>query len=490
MAKKFNIADFIPQSGDVPNLGTMEISLIPWDRIRVNSENFYDTSDVEDLRNSIQMHGLLDPVTVTPDAEDGYYLLISGHRRHKAWGLLRAEEPEKYEQIPAMIRRFESKSMAELALIMANSTARVLTGAEVSRQAERVERLFYDLKEEGYEFPGRMRDQVAKACQVSSSRIGRLKMIREKLAECWMTKWNRGTLPEDTAHKLAQLPTEVQERIFTANPQPTARGVEKVGELIAAGNDYKCEGLTGPGCNKCTHGAAFLRHDLDDPWSPCKGKTCCLKCDMATRDWNPCSRMCSKAKDKRSKAIEKKKAKENAKRDAKQSALRTRLRESAIRLVKAADASGAPDDAKFRCRYSWVTVGELRSYAAGTKDFGYEYCDWLTTEEGMDAGGAAKALGCSADYVCGLTDELHPTAREVRSDEGVAPYAEIVPEWKTGTPTREGRYMCRAEIVEGKTDEYTACEWKDGGWWLFDRPAFKNFKVLGWWPLPDKGTEE
>lgn len=47
--------------------------------------------------------------------------------------------------------------MAELQLIMANATTRDLTNAEISRQAARVEILLYQLKEEGQEFPGRMR---------------------------------------------------------------------------------------------------------------------------------------------------------------------------------------------------------------------------------------------------------------------------------------------------------------------------------------------
>lgn len=38
-----------------------------------------------------------------------------------------------------------------------------------------------ELKEEGVEFPGRMRDHVAEACKVSKSKIARLKVIREGL---------------------------------------------------------------------------------------------------------------------------------------------------------------------------------------------------------------------------------------------------------------------------------------------------------------------
>ena len=495
MAKKFNLADYVKPEA-VSDSDTMEITMIPWDHIRANLDNFYVVDDVEELRNSIQMHGLLDPVVVTPE-EEGWYLLVSGHRRHKAWGQLREAEPEKYDRIPAIVRTFESKAMAELALIMANSSARELSPAEISRQAERVERLLYDLKEQGYEFPGRMRDQVAKACQVSSSKLARLKVIREKLAECWQKKWNRGWLAEDVAYKLAQLPPEIQAKIFAANPKPMARGVEKVGKLMAAGNDYKCEGLTGPGCLRCTHGEAFLRHDLDDPWNPCEGKTCCLKCDKATRDWNPCSRMCSKAKDKRSRESAKKKAREAEAQEQRYNAMRTRLRESAIRLAKAADASGAPDDAKFRTRHFWVTVGELRAYAAGTKDFGYEYSNWLTTEEGMDAASAAKALGCSADYVSGLSDDLHPAQQPVQAkvpdsvpeedpDDEVymARSRVIAPDWMTGDPPGDGRYLCTVDLGARYAEQ--TFDWKDGQWSCYGRPLDGLYKVVAWWPLPPR----
>ena len=501
MAKRFNLAEFV-QAEKVSDSDHMEIVEIPWDHIRGNLDNFYAVDDVEELANSIRMHGLLDPIVVTPEEDEGWYMLISGHRRHKAWGQLRDEDPGKYGTIPAIVRRFESKAMGELALIMANSSARKLTDAEISRQAERIERLLYDLKEEGYEFHGRMREQVAKACQVSSSKLARLKVIREKLAECWQTKWNRGWLAEDVAYKLAQLPPEIQAKIFAANPKPMARGVEKVGELMAAGNDYKCEGLTGPGCLRCTHGEAFLRHDLDDPWNPCEGKTCCLKCDKATRDWNPCSRMCSKAKDKRSRESAKKKAREAEAQEQRYNAMRTRLRESAIRLAKAADASGAPDDAKFRTRHFWVTVGELRAYAAGTKDFGYEYSNWLTTEEGMDAASAAKALGCTADYVSGLSDDLHPAPQPVPAkvpdsvpeedpDDEVymARSRVIAPDWMTGDPPGDGRYLCLVDMDRAglpETLHEQMLDRREGVWLAYGRGIEDMFDVVAWWPLPRK----
>ena len=84
-------------------------------------------------------------------------------------------------------------------MIFANSATRRLTDAELSRQAERIELLLYQLKEEGYEFPGRMRDQVAAACQVSAPKLARLKVIREHLISSYMALFEKNQLPEQTA---------------------------------------------------------------------------------------------------------------------------------------------------------------------------------------------------------------------------------------------------------------------------------------------------
>ena len=93
------------------------------------------------------------------------------------------------------------KPMAELQLILANSTARVLSNAEISKQAERMEVLLYQLKEEGYEFPGRMRDQVAAACRVSAPKLARLKVIRERLkAPEFLLLFEKDRLAEQAAY--------------------------------------------------------------------------------------------------------------------------------------------------------------------------------------------------------------------------------------------------------------------------------------------------
>ena len=183
---KFNLADHLAAVAPVSNSDTQPvIKMLPVRKIFPNENNFYDTSNIDELVNSILMYGVLDPITVRPSGDGEGYIIISGHRRHRAVteildaGL--AEDATKYQEIPCIIREPKDELLEELMLIQANSATRVLTSAEISKQVERVERLLYELKEQGYEFPGRMRDNVAQACNVSASKIARLKVIRERL---------------------------------------------------------------------------------------------------------------------------------------------------------------------------------------------------------------------------------------------------------------------------------------------------------------------
>lgn len=136
------------------------------------------------------------------------------HRRRAALELL-AKEDTRCGAVPCIRERGEgSEALQELKLIYANSDTRKLTSPELSRQAQRVEELLYQLKEEGYDFPGRMRDHVAQACKVSASKLARLKMIRDNLEGSWVPSYEKGELSESTAYALAQMPTEHQKVIF------------------------------------------------------------------------------------------------------------------------------------------------------------------------------------------------------------------------------------------------------------------------------------
>lgn len=122
----------------------------------------------------------MDPLRVRK-ADDGY-TIVSGHRRFAALSLL-AKEDDKFASAACIVEPASvPQALQELRLIYANSDTRRMSGADISKQAERVEALLYQLKEEGMEFPGRMRDHVAEACKVSKSKLSRLAVIRDRLA--------------------------------------------------------------------------------------------------------------------------------------------------------------------------------------------------------------------------------------------------------------------------------------------------------------------
>jgi ParB family chromosome partitioning protein len=60
---------------------------------------------VHELANNIRTAGLIEPVVVRPYDKDGFkYDLVAGFRRTQAFKNLRANEPEKYSEIPVVIK--------------------------------------------------------------------------------------------------------------------------------------------------------------------------------------------------------------------------------------------------------------------------------------------------------------------------------------------------------------------------------------------------
>ncbi|MFQ7450527.1 MAG: ParB/RepB/Spo0J family partition protein [Flavonifractor plautii] len=212
-------------AGNVSKLDTSReaIEYISLDKLEADPGNFYRLTGLEDLAANIELCGLQQPVRVRP-TEGGRYMIVSGHRRRAALALLAKEDPERWAAVPCLVERDEvSPELRELRLILANSSTRVLSPAEVSKQAQRVETLLYQLKEQGYAFPGRMRDQVAAACKVSAPKLARLKVIREHLIPIYLEHFDRNVLSEQTAYALARMETALQERLANMLAEPAHR---------------------------------------------------------------------------------------------------------------------------------------------------------------------------------------------------------------------------------------------------------------------------
>lgn len=232
MAKKpFSVSDYIKPE-DVSKLDTeaTAISFIPRERLLLNEKNFYDTSNTDELADSIALNGLIEPIIVRPVRDgSGDYRIISGHRRFLAICELAKDEPERWARVPAIIREPASDVLEELLLIEANRATRVLSSADTMHQAERYRELLADLKKQGVEIPGRLRDAVAEAMQISTSRLARLDVIRKNLSPEWMEAFETGSLSESAAYELARLPQEQQAKVRSkAKGNPTAQSVTAI----------------------------------------------------------------------------------------------------------------------------------------------------------------------------------------------------------------------------------------------------------------------
>lgn len=204
MAKKFNLAEFLPEG--VSKSDPSQVVEIPLAKLIANSRNFYGVRDVESLADSIALNGQLEPLIVYPYGAAGLYRVLSGHRRLAALQMNKAESA-----LCRVVEKPESAAREDLMLMAANGQ-RVKTGAEIAAEAERMTRALIQLRKDGAELPGRLRDLVADALGTSSTSLARKKVIDKQLkVPGFRQAWKDGKMGESVAYELARiLPEENQ----------------------------------------------------------------------------------------------------------------------------------------------------------------------------------------------------------------------------------------------------------------------------------------
>lgn len=501
-SKKFDLGELTRAlAGDVPESGTEgrdQIEYIDIGLIDSDPSNFYELRDIPDLAGDIETVGLQQPLLVRP-GEDGHVVLISGHRRRAALQLLVDEGKERFRQVPCIRKTGGNALVYEMQLIFANAHTRVLTNAEIGKQAARLEDIFYQLKEQGYEFPGRMIDHVAEACNIKRAKLGRIKKIFTHLAPCYKPLWDAGGLPEDTADALAGLPQEVQERIKRVCPKktPTANAIRAMGERLKSAQygyfmpDFRC-----PDGGACAHQDKFFRHDLMcDSWERCDGAKCCVECNdggarkpggMGMYYGAACTEMCAKARAIYEKAKVKQKDSEEREAAKARSKAAQKAMADATRIVRAADAAGLDDDTEFESAYSSLTkVGVLRKISQGDISEGvsnYALGGIIPYRTG-DLTNMAQALHCSTDYLLGLTDQLRPAAAE--------PGQMALAAWMPGGLTPPEPCEVVADVDAGEGVKMRRLLYWDGTVFRFKKSGVDiGVSVTRWLRLPEVEKED
>ncbi len=207
----------------VSNLDTGRVIDIPAEKIAANTKNFYEKTELDALAASIELTGLLHPILVKPSVLSDSYVLIDGERRFRAMA-----EVLGWKTVPAIVRTPVNDILEELMLIEANRQQRKMSAADLSKQAERYTALLAELKDAGVEIPGRLRDAVAEAMQVSASKLARLAAIRSNSIPAVLEAFDDNEINESVAYELSKLPEDIQFKVFRQEMQRLGNDTLKV----------------------------------------------------------------------------------------------------------------------------------------------------------------------------------------------------------------------------------------------------------------------
>lgn len=435
---KFSLGDLI-RAEDVSTVdrGAEQIEYIPIDKIDPDPENFYSLERIDELADSIEMIGLQQPLRVRDSDTPGRVIIVSGHRRKAACLLLRGGGDKRFERLPCIRDRgAEREELRELRLIYANSATRVLSAAEISKQIERTNAILCALAQSGYEFSGRMRDQVAAVVNTSSSRVARLSAVRKHLTPELLAEFDAGRLGETAAYRISQEEPEVQERL-ARKLGPAVRGITAETLEVCIEQERKTEDPS----QSPPQAAAT---------APPKGGAK----ETVYAGWDVDAYL------------------ENRKREDAEYFEMLKAEFSAIVRPLSGVASRRDGIEQLKTKHGG-------SHHGWSTEFGFANASPKGLElEDYDSGvNITRTWTDVYDMLCVIAINGTPTAE----------LCEAAPNWCDGTPEREGRYLCRLDLGLNKPTEQT-CNYEGGRWTAYGRPVSGVGEVVGWWQLPGEGV--
>ena len=469
---KFDLSRIVGASG-VSDSDT-ELREIFLDKIRENPENFYPPlpeDEADALRESIQANGLLEPLLVVPDGAT--YRLVSGHNRLRALRDLRANafgmdyKTALCRVLPAM------DADHEITAIIEANRQRKKTPAVLQQEAEALTEVYVRRKQAGEELPGRIRDRVAEAMQVSATKLANLNAIKNGLKNTQLIVWwQTGTMPEAAALEAARMDAEEQDHLrlwlLSHYEKPTLANVRRF-RVIWGGCRHECPEADGA---FCPNAEAIYREDFrDGVWH---GAVCCAQC--LRRD--TCEACCD--------YVERKEPEQEAQEDL----------DSRIDRVQAEAETATTDWQRereaFGARLRKAREETGLDRAAFAERIGAYKATYSAWENGSLPGSSqfpdlARALGVSTDYLYGLTDDPTPPGAKQPQPEGQLTIAGWMP--GSCSPAEPGEFAVLVDV--GNTHYFkTFMRW-DGSSWLM-LPSGQQAAILpSWWlrlpPEPEKG---
>lgn len=198
--------------GLMENMGLVqkqrEIKPIDVNLLVEHPDNFYDVSDVTELKQAIVMAGGVRQNLIVEPIDNGKYRIVSGHRRCKAVKELLDEHAGIPSTVPCEIET--DPNVAQLLLITTNSSTRKLTAWERIEQYTQLESLYRYFKAQN-KLPGRKREALAKLLQEGPTNVARLKVISDNKNPALVNMLKQDRIGISAAYELCKLPPDVQE---------------------------------------------------------------------------------------------------------------------------------------------------------------------------------------------------------------------------------------------------------------------------------------
>ena len=404
-----------------PDTGLDQIRYLPYASLIPDPQNGYSMDGIEDLARNIELVGLQQPPRVRQLSETAFGI-VSGHRRHAAIGLILKRNPGAFPNgVPCIVdREAISTALREFQLILGNSDNRKLTPADEAQQLDRLSDCIRRLEDEGYEFPGRHRDWRAKLSGMSRTKIARLQAIQHNLASSLLPFFNSGALPVTAAYRLSQEPAEIQTGVFR-----TYGG--KLKELTEA----------------------QLEEAINRRKTPPKAEAHAAT-EASGSSFNADEYLTERARE--------------------DALFYQLLCKRAMEFIRS-----LPEGCTRQEGIEALKKTHRHAYASACADRPW----YQGGPKGLSLGGKVtkgKPIFRTWTEVYDMLSTIAlQLAAQIKPDRG--------PDWQTGQPLDDGRYLCLVDMNTSKLHEQR-CEYRDGKWLAYGQPIHELFSVKAWWPLP------
>lgn len=251
MAGESVIMDFLRSQEEKQNQNGQQekqIVYIDIEDLEASKENFYGLRDLETLKASISLHGLLQPILVIRAKIEGKYTVLGGGRRRQAIEELVDEGKEELRKVPCIISdgKIQGEDTEEepdevqeligkLNIISANSF-REKTDWEKMEETLQIGSIIKELKNLG-KLKGNVREMQVELSGIKGTQIARYNAIMNHLSLELMQAFKNNDFGISVAYELSRLSEDYQQQaweIFLENKILTLSDAEKLHNLQKA----------------------------------------------------------------------------------------------------------------------------------------------------------------------------------------------------------------------------------------------------------------